>query len=114
MKIKTYTARDMRTALRLVRDEQGPDAVILSTRSSADGVAVEVAIETLEPVAVREIPDPVPTTRLAALESPPIPAPEPPRFADLLSRAAVVPVTPVAPVAALVALEAPRGPAEII
>ena len=46
MKIKTYTARDMRSALRLVRDEQGPDAVILSTRTGAQGVEVEVAIDT--------------------------------------------------------------------
>ena len=30
MRIKRFTAPDMRTALRMVRDEQGPDAVILS------------------------------------------------------------------------------------
>lgn len=44
MNIKTYTSRDMRTALGLVRDEQGPDAVILATRHLADGVEVTVAV----------------------------------------------------------------------
>ncbi|WP_457016448.1 flagellar biosynthesis protein FlhF [Luteimonas sp. A482] len=36
----------MRTALRMVRDEQGPDAVILSTRTSAGGVGIEVVAAT--------------------------------------------------------------------
>src|SRR5690606_3396265 len=46
MRIKRFTAPDMRTALRMVRDEQGPDAVILSTRTSADGVGIEVVAAT--------------------------------------------------------------------
>ncbi len=45
MKIKTYTAPDMRQALRLVRDEQGPDAVMLSSRQVPEGVEITVAIE---------------------------------------------------------------------
>jgi flagellar biosynthesis protein FlhF len=45
MKIKTYAARDMKSALRQVRDEQGPDAVILATRHFAGGVEVSIAIE---------------------------------------------------------------------
>ena len=45
MKIKTYTARDMRTVLRMVRDEQGPDAVMLSTRHLPEGVEVTVAVD---------------------------------------------------------------------
>jgi flagellar biosynthesis protein FlhF len=45
MKIKTYTARDMKGALRQVREEQGPDAVILSTRHLPGGVEVSVAME---------------------------------------------------------------------
>lgn len=45
MKIKTYATRDMRSALRLVREEQGPDAVILSTRHLPDGVEVTVAVD---------------------------------------------------------------------
>ena len=38
MKIKRYYATDMRAALIQVRQEQGPDAVILSNRTTADGV----------------------------------------------------------------------------
>jgi flagellar biosynthesis protein FlhF len=45
MKIRTYVARDMRQALRLVRDEQGDDAVILSTRHLEDGVEISVALD---------------------------------------------------------------------
>ena len=40
MRIKRFIAPDMRTALRMVRDEQGPDAVILSNRATADGIEV--------------------------------------------------------------------------
>ena len=45
MRIKRFTAPDMRTALRMVRDEQGPDAVILSSRQAAEG-GVEVVAAT--------------------------------------------------------------------
>lgn len=45
MKIKKYLASDMRHALRAIREEQGPDAVILSNRTLADGVEVSVAID---------------------------------------------------------------------
>jgi flagellar biosynthesis protein FlhF len=46
MRIKRFTAPDMRTALRMVRDEQGPDAVILSNRATADGTGIEVVAAT--------------------------------------------------------------------
>jgi flagellar biosynthesis protein FlhF len=45
MKIKHYRAVDMRTALREVRDAQGPDAVILSSRRVPDGVEVVAAVD---------------------------------------------------------------------
>ena len=45
MKIKRFFAPDMRQAIRLVRDEQGPDAVILSTRNSAGGVEIVAAVD---------------------------------------------------------------------
>jgi flagellar biosynthesis protein FlhF len=45
MKIKHYRAADMRQALRQVRDAQGPDAVILSSRRIASGVEVVAAID---------------------------------------------------------------------
>jgi flagellar biosynthesis protein FlhF len=45
MKIKHYKAPDMRTALRQVKEAQGPDAVILSSRRIAGGVEVVAAID---------------------------------------------------------------------
>lgn len=45
MKIKRYLAKDMRQALKLVRDEQGPDAVILSSQRIEDGVEVTAAVD---------------------------------------------------------------------
>ena len=45
MKIKHYRAPDMRQALRQVRDTQGPDAVILSSKRIAGGVEVVAAVD---------------------------------------------------------------------
>ncbi|QOC21190.1 flagellar biosynthesis protein FlhF [Wenzhouxiangella sp. AB-CW3] len=45
MKIKRYVASDMRQALRQVREEQGPDAVILSTRTLPDGLELIAAVD---------------------------------------------------------------------
>jgi flagellar biosynthesis protein FlhF len=45
MKIKRYSAASMRAALALVRAEQGPDAVILSSRRSDDGIEVIAAVD---------------------------------------------------------------------
>ncbi|HVI58828.1 MAG TPA: flagellar biosynthesis protein FlhF [Luteimonas sp.] len=45
MRIKRFTAPDMRTALRMIRDEQGPDAVILSNRALDDGIEVVAATD---------------------------------------------------------------------
>lgn len=45
MKIKHYRAPDMRQALRQVRDAQGPDAVILSSKRIAGGVEVVAAVD---------------------------------------------------------------------
>lgn len=45
MKIKHYRAPDMRQALRQVRDAQGPDAVILSSRRISGGVEVVAAVD---------------------------------------------------------------------
>ena len=45
MRIKRFQAPDMRTALRMVRDEQGPDAVILSNRATANGIEVVAATD---------------------------------------------------------------------
>src|SRR5690349_6561000 len=59
MKIKRFTAPSMREAIRLVRDEQGPDAVILSSQRAAKGVEVVAAVdydEALMRQAVRSTP----------------------------------------------------------
>lgn len=45
MKIKRFVAPDMRTVLRMVRDEQGADAVILSNRPVPGGVEVVAATD---------------------------------------------------------------------
>ncbi len=45
MKIKRYTAPSMREALGQVRAEQGPDAVILSSRRIEDGMEVIAAVD---------------------------------------------------------------------
>jgi flagellar biosynthesis protein FlhF len=45
MKIKRYLAADMRNALRAIREEQGSDAVILSSRATAQGVEVCAAVD---------------------------------------------------------------------
>ena len=45
MRIKRFIANDMRTALRMVREEQGPDAVILSNRPFEGGVEIVAATD---------------------------------------------------------------------
>ncbi|WFC40435.1 flagellar biosynthesis protein FlhF [Pseudoxanthomonas sp. SE1] len=43
MKIKRFVAPDMRTAFAMVRQEHGPDAVILSNRVTEDGIEIVAA-----------------------------------------------------------------------
>ena len=64
MNIKTYNARDMRGALRRVREEHGPDAVILSTRHLPDGVEVTVAMD-IEAMADAPATSPAPPVTIA-------------------------------------------------
>ncbi len=59
MKVKRFFAPDMSSAMRLVRDEVGPDAVILSNSSVAGGVEVVVALE------YSEVSRPEPAARAA-------------------------------------------------
>ena len=60
MKIIRQTARDMRQALRAVREQLGEDAVILSSRRTGEGVEVTAAIDfdatTLEAGGFDEVP----------------------------------------------------------
>jgi flagellar biosynthesis protein FlhF len=93
MKIKRFNAPDMRTAFRLVREEQGPGAVILSSRRTDDGVEVVAATdydEALVQQALRPTrrqatapapegapPPPTPKPQAAAPAEPPRPVPPP-------------------------------------
>ncbi len=74
MKISKHTATDMRTALRLVREQLGHEAVIISSRRTKQGVEVTAAIDfdaappeppTAPPVEVRQparVPAPIQET----------------------------------------------------
>ena len=59
MKIKHYRAPDMRQALRQVRDAQGPDAVILSSRRISGGVEVVAAVDYDVDVELPYAPEPI-------------------------------------------------------
>jgi len=87
MKIKRFLATDMRQAMREVREDQGADAVILSTRRLDDGIEIIAAVDYDEAL-VREaarhgapMPD---TSGVAAKPVTPPPMPLPPsEFAQL-------------------------------
>jgi len=99
MKIKRYTAESMRAALAQVRAEQGPDAVILSSRRIEDGIEVIAAVdydEGLFAAATRQrTPDPI--------------APPPPAPAIVVAPAAASP--PAAPARSVQRAAAPAAPA---
>ena len=65
MKIKRFVAPGMRQAMQQVRDDQGPDAVILSTRRLDDGIEIIAAIDYDEALvreaAVHAMPPATPT-----------------------------------------------------
>ncbi len=123
MKIKRYTAVSMRAALALVRAEQGPDAVILSSRRGEDGIEVIAAVDydealfiaaTRQPTGATQT-TPVAETSAAELSAAPVPAPsravEPPpvaaRTPARTSAAAPQPAAVIAPAPA--AASPPRG-----
>jgi len=72
MKIKRFIAPDMRTALQHVRQEHGPDAVILSNRVTPEGVEI-VAASQYDEDQVRENATPAPSI-IASTELPAPPA----------------------------------------
>ncbi len=95
MRIKRFIAPDMRTALRMVRDEQGPDAVILSSRQAAEGgvevvaatdydeALVQQTLRTMNvPTLAAEAPARIPTARavfrIDGVEVPPLEKAAPP------------------------------------
>jgi flagellar biosynthesis protein FlhF len=95
MKIKRYTAVSMRAALALVRAEQGPDAVILSSRRGEEGIEVIAAVdydEALFAEANRQRMAPIIATA--------------PAVAPVMPMAPAAPITPVAPVARVASIAA--------
>lgn len=86
MRIKRFIAPDMRTALRMVRDEQGPDAVILSNRPTEDGIEIVAATDYDESLAQQAL-----RAALPALAPAPAPVASPTTPA---TAAAIVPVQP--------------------
>ena len=73
MKIKRFVDTDMRHVLRQVREEQGPDAVILSNRRVDGGIEVISAVDYDEALIQQALRSPV-----AAEDKEPEIAPEPP------------------------------------
>lgn len=86
MKIKRFTAKDMRDAIRQVREEQGPDAVILSNRRVKEGVEV-IAATDYDAALVQQAMSTLPKARVprqpeAAARSPEPPSDVPPKTAS--------------------------------
>ncbi|HEY5849224.1 MAG TPA: flagellar biosynthesis protein FlhF, partial [Lysobacter sp.] len=111
VRIKRFIAPDMRTALRMVRDEQGPDAVILSNRAVDGGIevvaatdydeslvtqALRAALPTMDtapaivaPVA-QPVASPMPAMAIAASPQPPVAtAPMPAQASAFMQRSVV-------------------------
>jgi flagellar biosynthesis protein FlhF len=88
MKIKRFTAKSMREAIRQVREEQGPDAVILSNRRVPGGVEVVAATDYDAALAQQALRQMVPTAEAQPVSTPlqpphqptdPTPSGEPPK-----------------------------------
>ena len=94
MKIKRFVAPDMRTALRMVRDEHGPDAVILSNRRTEEGIEI-VAANNYDEALVQQ-----------ALDSVRPSAPTPPKVAFSAANPAPRPAAEVAPNSAMAMMAA--------
>jgi flagellar biosynthesis protein FlhF len=101
MKIKRYTADSMRAALAQVRAEQGPDAVILSSRRGEEGIEVIAAVdydEGLFAAATRQrVMEPVIAPEPAAPTRPLMPIAARPAAPIAARAAAPVPATTTAP-----------------
>jgi flagellar biosynthesis protein FlhF len=117
MKIKRFVAADMRQAMREVREEQGPEAVILSTRRVDEGIEVIAAIDYDEslvreaarhgaPVAADLQPaEPASPPAVAVEQTPPVPMARPSRRQHVPSPPPLVAVP--APATAVAANEVP-------
>lgn len=106
MKIKRFTATSMRDAMRQVREELGPEAMILSNRRTDEGVEVVAATDYDAALLQQQ-------TRLAAVAEtptavPPIAtAPVPPPRPSVLARAPAPPASPALSAAPSAAMSVP-------
>jgi flagellar biosynthesis protein FlhF len=85
MKIVRHTASDTRHALRSIREQLGEEAVILSSRRTAQGVEITAAVdfeagslELATPHETREHPDSSPIGTAPTATPPPLPQPQAP------------------------------------
>ncbi len=118
MKIKRFVAADMRSAFALVRQEQGPDAVILSNRVTDEGVEIVAASNYDEALVMHALeaarrpatpaPAPAPTPVAATPPQPAEPVARPPSPAEAAA-AYFQRVAPPAPPSAA-ALPSPPAP----
>ena len=121
MKIKRYTAVSMRAALGQVRAEQGPDAVILSSRRSNDGIEVIAAVdydEALFADANRQRPPPISAAPQRVIEVPQpmkaAPAVKATPTVKVVPAAKMVPAVKMAPVVKAAPAPAARAPTQPI
>jgi len=128
MKIIRHTARDMRQALRAVREQLGEDAVILSSRKTSEGVEVTAAVDfdaaTLEGSGFANAPEPLPPRIIDATPVPmeaPVAAPRSTRPAAIAPPKAPSPPVPAkapakmnATAIALTTGRAPPPPAPVV
>ncbi len=125
MKIKRFVAETMREALAAVRDEQGPDAVILQNRRVEGGVELITAVDydesliaeavkrprgSVEPERAVEAPAPAAAKPAPAPAAAPAPAPKPAPKARPAAQAAPAAAPAAAPKAAKATPSAPSAP----
>jgi len=112
MKITRHTARDMRQALKAVREQLGPDAVILASRRTSNGVEVTAAMdfdaEDLPPAKLYEAPAEAPeiSAAVAAAAAPPAMRPSSARASAPAAPGAEAAAVGAAPPASAAALQA--------
>lgn len=120
MKIKRFVAPDMRTAFAMVRQEHGPDAVILSNRVTEDGVEIVAASNYDEALVQRTLDAMRPATATAPLHplldpTPQAPAANAPTLSPAEAAASYFSrrqsATPTAPAAPRVEVAKPASPA---
>ncbi len=99
MKIKRFFAKDMRTALKEVKETLGADAVIMSNKKLADGIELVAAIDEND-YANRKPATPEPSIRIPAnklVRKPPAQAAEHPPMTEPFGRGAARPAPQRAP-----------------